>query len=76
MGILGGEVRIGDDNVDNSPMQSGQLLVTLAMSRDIRIDNVVNNPVPRTFHAKNTKEFLEKFGGVLSGLKVLDLVCG
>lgn len=77
LGWLGGDTHIGTETVHNSPMQSAQLLVTLAMSRDPRIEKIIENPLsPQIFQAKNKHEFLEKWEGVLKGLKVLDLGCG
>lgn len=74
--ILAGK-SIGTSTVYNSPFQSAQLIIALAMSRDARIEEIVQqeNPGP-VFKIGTREKFLEKWGGVLNGLKIIDIGCG
>lgn len=76
LGVLGGG-DIGVETMYNSPHQGSQMVMALAMSHDPRIEQILHAEVAPVFNVRGPiKNFLEKWGGVLNGLKIIDLGCG
>lgn len=68
---------IGTETEHNSLYQSAQLIMALALSHDPRIEEVVQQEKPGpVFKIGILSKFLEKWGGVLNGIKIIDIGCG
>jgi hypothetical protein len=75
LGLLGGQKEIGSGTVFNTQLQSAQLVMALALSKDKRIAELAlegSNPNP----SMSIVQFLEKYGGALKGIRAIDLGCG